>query len=75
MTSPNLRVARPLRYVIACAGCKAEIEICPEELDSRIAVCGKCNLPNPTPVFALLSGRRRTTPPGDGLSDPGKLKD
>jgi hypothetical protein len=68
MSNPPLRLARSLRYTISCAGCKGEMQICPDELDSRIAVCPKCNLPNPTPVFALLSGRKK-------LSDPGKLKD
>ncbi len=68
MSHPPLRIARPLSYTIACAGCRAEMQICPQELDSRIALCPKCNLPNPTPVYALLSGRRK-------LSDTGKLKD
>lgn len=59
MTSEPLPIKKPLRYVIQCAGCKRELEICPSELDDRIAVCPHCNLPNATPVFGLLSGRQK----------------
>jgi hypothetical protein len=68
MSKPPLQLVKPLRYLIACAGCRAEVEICPTELDDRIAVCSRCNMPNPTPVFALLSGRQK--PPGEsGLKE------
>jgi hypothetical protein len=56
-----LPIKKPLRYTLHCAGCKAEIEICPDELNDRLAVCPKCRMPNSTPVFALLSGRRKST--------------
>jgi hypothetical protein len=59
MSRPPLRIHRPLRYRIHCAGCRAEIEICPDELNDRLALCPRCRLPNPTPVYALLSGRRK----------------
>lgn len=49
---------RPLRYVIRCSACRGEMEIAPAELDARLAVCPHCKLPNPTPVWALLSGRK-----------------
>ncbi|MBK9975159.1 MAG: hypothetical protein IPP14_10345 [Planctomycetes bacterium] len=49
---------RPLRYVIRCSGCRGEMEIAPAELDQRLALCPHCNLPNPTPIWALLSGRK-----------------
>ena len=58
MSEPRLNIHRPLRYVIHCRGCDEEIEICPTELDDRLAVCPHCNLPNATPIHALLSGRR-----------------
>lgn len=58
MSEPRLHIKKPLRYVIHCSGCGGEIEICPDELDDRLAVCGHCNQPNPTPIHALLSGRR-----------------
>ena len=57
--SEPLKIHRPLRYVIHCAGCSAEIEICPNELDDKLAVCEQCNLPNATPIYALLSGRQK----------------
>lgn len=56
MRSPIYRISRPLRYTIACAGCRAEIQICPDELNERLAVCPSCKLPNRTPVYALLAG-------------------
>lgn len=59
MSNPPPRISRPLRYTILCSGCGAEVQICPDELNDRLAVCPHCKLPNPTPVFALLSGRRR----------------
>ncbi|MCB9893287.1 MAG: hypothetical protein H6839_02435 [Planctomycetes bacterium] len=58
MSEPRLHIRKPLRYVIHCSGCDAEIEICPDELNDRLAVCPSCNQPNPTPIHALLSGRR-----------------
>lgn len=57
MSEPRLNIHKPLRYVIHCSGCDHEIEICPEELDDRIAVCPQCSRPNATPIFRLLSGR------------------
>ncbi len=69
MSEPPVRISRPLRYTIICAGCRGEVEICPDELDERLAVCPKCNLPNRTPVFALLSGRRRATIDETGQDD------
>lgn len=54
MSTPQLPVSRPLRYVIHCAGCDAEVEICPDELDDKIAACPECGLPNPTPIYGLL---------------------
>lgn len=58
-----LRIKRPLVYTIHCSGCRAEIEIAPAQLEDRLALCPQCRLPNPTPVFALLSGRRPATDP------------
>lgn len=52
---------RPLQYVIRCAGCNGEVAIAPAELENRMAVCPHCGLPQPTPVFALLSGRKPAT--------------
>lgn len=49
---------RSLRYVIRCAGCHHEITIEPAKLDDQMAVCPKCNEVNPTPIYALLSGRQ-----------------
>lgn len=49
---------RVLRYTISCIGCRGEIEIAPAELDQRLAVCPHCRMANPTPIHALLSGRR-----------------
>ncbi|MBE7490955.1 MAG: hypothetical protein HS108_04260 [Planctomycetes bacterium] len=60
MTDGLPRLRRPLRYTIRCHGCRAELEIAPEELDQRLAVCGRCGQANPTPVYALLSGRRQS---------------
>ncbi|MBX3461386.1 MAG: hypothetical protein KF696_15685 [Planctomycetes bacterium] len=59
MSNPPLRISRPLRYTILCEGCKGEISICPDELNERLAVCPRCRMPNRTPVFGLLSGRRK----------------
>jgi hypothetical protein len=59
--SEPLQIRKPLRYTLHCAGCKAEIEICPEELNDRMAVCPQCKMPNSTPIFALLSGRRKAS--------------
>ncbi|MBZ0135250.1 MAG: hypothetical protein K8I27_02615 [Planctomycetes bacterium] len=59
MTESPLHIRKPLRYVVRCAGCKEDVEICPTELDDKIAICPHCNLPNATPIFALLSGRRK----------------
>jgi rRNA maturation endonuclease Nob1 len=61
--SEKLHIKKPLRYTLHCAGCKAEIEICPAELDDRLAVCPHCRMPNSTPIFALLSGRRKAPEP------------
>jgi hypothetical protein len=52
-------IKRPLRSTIHCSGCRAEIEIAPGELDDRMAICPSCKLPNPTPIYALLSGRHK----------------
>lgn len=52
---------RLLQYTIRCAGCRAEVEMCPEQLSSKIAVCPECGLPNATPIYALLSGRHPRT--------------
>lgn len=57
MSTPRLPASKPLRYVIRCAGCGEEIEICPSELNERIAVCPACEMPNPTPIFGLLRGQ------------------
>ncbi len=57
MSTPRLPASKPLRYVIRCAGCAHELEICPTELDDRIAICPECEMPNPTPIFGLLQGR------------------
>jgi rRNA maturation endonuclease Nob1 len=57
--SEPLRIHKPLRYVIRCAGCGEDVEIRPDELEDKLAICGHCNLPNATPVYALLSGRRK----------------
>lgn len=54
MSTPRLHVSKPLRYVIRCAGCAAEIEVCPDELDDKIVACPECNMPNPTPIYGLL---------------------
>lgn len=56
MSKRIYRLGRPLRYTISCAGCRADIRICPEELNERLAVCPSCKLPNRTPVYALLAG-------------------
>lgn len=61
MSEQPKNIRKPLRYTLLCAGCKGEVTICPEELDSRLAVCPQCKMPNSTPVFALLSGRRQST--------------
>lgn len=58
MNQAPLPLKRPLVYTIHCSGCRAEIEIAPEALDDKLAVCPQCRLPNATPVYALLSGRR-----------------
>lgn len=58
-----LRIKRPLVYTIRCSGCRAEIQIAPAQLDDRLAQCADCGLPNPTPVYALLSGRRPANEP------------
>jgi hypothetical protein len=58
LSEPHLHIHKPLSYVIHCAGCGEEIEICPSELDDRLAVCPHCNLPNATPIYGLLRGRK-----------------
>jgi predicted nucleic acid-binding Zn ribbon protein len=63
LSEPHLHIHQPLRYVIHCSGCGEEIEICPDELDDRLAVCPSCNQPNRTPIHALLSGRRHRPKP------------
>lgn len=58
-TAPRPKPEKPpLRYHIRCAGCGGEVEICPDQLSSKIAVCADCGMPNATPIYALLSGRR-----------------
>ncbi|MCA8935189.1 MAG: hypothetical protein KDB68_03210 [Planctomycetes bacterium] len=58
MNEPRPITRIPLRYVIHCSGCGEEVEICPEELDDKLAVCPHCNMPNATPIYALLNGQR-----------------
>jgi predicted amidophosphoribosyltransferase len=56
-----LQMRKPLRYTMACSGCGQDIEVCPDELDQRLAVCPHCKQPNRTPIYGLLSGRRKAT--------------
>ncbi|MCC6464655.1 MAG: hypothetical protein IT463_04870 [Planctomycetes bacterium] len=56
-------VKRPLQYVIRCASCNGEVVIAPAELENSLAVCPHCGLPQATPVFALLSGRKPPAKP------------
>lgn len=58
MTEPD-DPAPVLRYVIRCAGCGKELEIVPEQLADRLAVCPSCGQANPTPIFRVLAGDKR----------------
>lgn len=60
--TPKPRLVKPpLQYTIRCAGCGGDVEMCPEQLSSKIAVCPECGMPNATPIYALLSGRHPRT--------------
>lgn len=60
MTDSAKPIRPPLRYTISCSGCREPMEIAPASMDDRIALCPHCKMPNPTPIYALLSGRRGT---------------